>query len=79
MNPLAFSLFAALVLSAVGAQATQSGQATLQNWKVMDVCAKQAQTAYPEHTAESNANRDAKLKACLNANHLPPRQPLSPP
>ncbi len=77
MNPLAFSLFAALVLSAVGAQATQSGQAALQHWKVMDVCAKQAQTAYPEYSTESNAKRDAKLK--LNANHLPPRQPLSRP
>jgi len=79
VNPLAFSLFAALVLSAVGAQATQSGQAALQHWKVMDVCAKQAQTAYPEYSTESNAKRDAKLKECLNANHLPPRQPLSPP
>ncbi len=79
MNPLAFSLFAALVLSAVGAQATQSGQAALQHWKVMDVCAKQAQTAYPEYSTESNAKRDAKLKECLNANHLPPRQPLSRP
>jgi len=79
VNPLAFSLFAALVLSAVGAQATQSGQAALQHWKVMDVCAKQAQTAYPEYSTESNAKRDAKLKECLNANHLPPRQPLSRP
>ena len=79
MNPLVFSLFVALVLSAGGAQATQSGQAALQSWKVMDVCAKQAQAAYPEHSTESNAKRDAKLKECLNANHLPPRQPLSPP
>jgi hypothetical protein len=79
VNPLAFSLFAALVLSAVSAQATQSGQAALQNWKVMDVCSKQAQTAYPEYSTESNAKRDAKLKECLNANHLPPRQPLSRP
>jgi hypothetical protein len=79
VNPFALLFFAALVLSAVTAHATQSGQAALQNWKVMDVCAKQAQAAYPEHSAESNAKRDAKLKACLSANHLPPRQPLSPP
>jgi hypothetical protein len=46
---------------------------------VMDVCAKQAQAAYPEYSTESNAKRDAKLKECLNANHLPPRQPLSRP
>jgi hypothetical protein len=79
VNPLAFSLFAALVLSAGASQATQSGQAALQSWKVMDVCAKQAQAAYPEYSTESNAKRDAKLKECLNANHLPPRQPLSRP
>ena len=79
MNPFAFLLFAVLVLSAAGAQATQSGQTALQNWKAMDICAKQAQTAYPEHSAESIAKRDAKLKECLNANHLPPRQPLSRP
>jgi hypothetical protein len=79
MKPLAFLLFAALVLSAGGAQATQSGQAAMQSWRVMDVCAKQAQAAYPEYNTESNAKRDAKLKECLNANHLPPRQPLSRP
>jgi hypothetical protein len=79
MKPLAFSLFAALVLSAGGAQASQSGQAALQSWRVMDVCARQAQAAYPEYNTESNAKRDAKLKECLNANHLPPRQPLSRP
>jgi hypothetical protein len=79
MKPLAFLLFAALVLSAGGTQATQSGQAALQSWRVMDVCAKQAQAAYPEYNTESNAKRDAKLKECLNANHLPPRQPLSRP
>jgi hypothetical protein len=79
VNPLVFSLFVALVLSAGGAQATQSGQAALQSWKVMDVCARQAQAAYPEYSTESNAKRDAKLKECLNANHLPPRQPFSRP
>jgi hypothetical protein len=79
VNPLVFSLFVALVLSAGGAQATQSGEAALQRWRVMDVCAKQAQAAYPEYSTESNAKRDAKLKECLNANHLPPRQPLSRP
>lgn len=79
MYLLAFSLVAALVLSAVNAQATQQGQTALRGWKQMDVCAKQAQTAYPEFTAESNAKRDAKLKECLNAYGLPPRQPLGQP
>jgi hypothetical protein len=79
MNLFAFLLFAALLLSPGAARATQSGQNSLQNWKVMDVCAKQAQAAYPEYSTASNAKRDAKLKECLNANHLPPRQPLSRP
>jgi hypothetical protein len=70
---------AALVLSTISAQATQQGQATLRSWKLMDVCAKQAQAAYPEYNALSNAKRDAKLKECLNFNSLPPRQPLSTP
>ena len=51
----------------------------LGGWRAMDSCARQAQTAYPEFTAEANAKRDAKLKECLNANGLPPRQPLGQP
>lgn len=41
----------------------------------MDNCAKQAQAAYPNLDAESNAKRDAKLKTCLELYQLPPRQP----
>jgi hypothetical protein len=51
----------------------------LNNWKAADKCAKQAQAAYPDYNAEANAKRDAKLKECLNASTLAPRQPLSPP
>ena len=79
MNGLAFLLAALLVSSAAAAQSTPQGHQAVQRWKVMDVCAKQAQTAFPDLTADSNARRDAKLKECLSANHLPPRQPLSPP
>jgi hypothetical protein len=67
------------ILASFAAEATQQGQGALINWKQMDVCAKQAQTAYPDYNAESNAKRDAKLKECLNANGMPPRQPLAPP
>jgi hypothetical protein len=79
MNRYAYCFVAALVLSSVSAQASQQGQAAQAGWKRMDVCARQAQTAYPEYNAESNAKRDAKLQECLNANGLPPRQPLSKP
>jgi len=79
MKRFAFALVAALILSPVGAEATQQGNSALVNWKAMDICAKQAQAAYPEYNVESNAKRDAKLKECLNASGLPPRQPLAQP
>jgi membrane protease subunit (stomatin/prohibitin family) len=78
MNRLGF-LIAALLLFAGTAEASQQGQGVLNNWKTADKCAKQAQAAYPDYSAEANAKRDAKLKECLNAGNLAPRQPLSPP
>jgi hypothetical protein len=78
MNRLGF-LIAALLLFAGAAEASQQGQVVLNNWKAADKCAKQAQAAYPDFSAEANAKRDAKLKECLNASNLAPRQPLSPP
>jgi hypothetical protein len=77
MNRVAL-IAAGLLLASVDADATQQGQGALVNWKRMDVCAKQAQAAYPEYNVESNTKRDAKLKECLNANGLPPRQPVAP-
>ncbi|MBV9686779.1 MAG: hypothetical protein JO096_06175 [Alphaproteobacteria bacterium] len=68
-----------LLLSPAGAWATQQGQTTLRNFKTMDVCARQAQTAYPDFNADSNAKRDAKLKECLRVYGLPPREPLAQP
>ncbi len=68
-----------LGLAAGPAAATGVGQAMMKNWKTMDVCAKQAQTQYPDHTAQAYAKRDAALKACLSGNNLPPREPLAPP
>jgi hypothetical protein len=79
MYRFAVPFVVASLLSAVSAGATQQGQSALRSWKVMDNCARQAQTAYPDFSAEANAKRDAKLKECLNANGLPPRQPLGQP
>jgi hypothetical protein len=77
MNRLAV-LTAALIFVTATAEGSQQGQVVLSYWKAADKCAKQAQLAYPDYSAESNAKRDAKLKECLNASNLAPRQPLSP-
>ena len=42
----------------------------------MDKCARQAQTAFPDNSAEALGKRDAKLKECLNLYNLPPRAPF---
>lgn len=69
--------FAALLLFTEAADASQQGHIAFNNWKAADACAKQAQAAYPDFSAESNAKRDAKLKECLSGRALAPRQPLS--
>ena len=79
MCRFALPLAVALALSAAAAQATQQGQQALRNWKQMDNCAKQAQTAFPNFDAESNIKRDAKLKGCLELYQLPPREPFAQP
>lgn len=79
MNRLGFLLAATFLLPWASAGASQQGQSALRNWKAMDNCARQAQTAYPDFGTEANAKRDAKLKECLNVNGLPPREPLGRP
>jgi hypothetical protein len=79
MNRFAFALAAVSLLWPLSVSATQQGETALRSWRSMDSCARQAQTAYPDFNAESNAKRDAKLKECLNANGLPPRAPLGQP
>jgi hypothetical protein len=69
---------AALVLMPGLAPASQQGVQVIKNWKTSDNCARQAQLAFPDFTAEANAKRDAKLKECLEANRLAPRVPNAP-
>jgi hypothetical protein len=76
---LVVALVIALGLSASTAEATSQGVGAIARWKTMDTCAKQAQAAFPDFTPDANAKREAKLKDCLNANNLPPREPLAPP
>ena len=59
--------------------ASQQGERVLKNWKRMDACTRQAETAYPDYTASANAAREQALKTCLENGNLPPRRPLSPP
>ena len=61
-------------LLATPAVASQQGATAVTNWKSMDRCAREAQTAFPDFTAEANAKRDARLKDCLAGKNLPPRQ-----
>jgi hypothetical protein len=79
MNWLALPLAAVLLLLTGTAEATQQGQAAIGYWTAADKCAKQAQAAYPDYSAEANAKRDAALQNCLNGSNLAPRQPLSQP
>jgi len=78
MNWHALPLAALLLLTGT-AEASQQGQVAIGHWKAADKCAKQAQAAYPDYSAEANAKRDAALQNCLNGSNLAPRQPLSPP
>ena len=68
-----------LFLTGTAEAATQQGQLVNTNWRTADKCAKQAQAAYPDYGAESNAKRDTSLKECLRLYNLTPRQPLSQP
>jgi hypothetical protein len=76
LGTIPFALIA--LFAAAAAAATQAGIAAVANWKAMDNCARQAQAAFPDFTAEANARRDAKLKECLEGGNLPPRQPIMP-
>ena len=80
MKRLAHALAAVLLFSSATAQAnSQQGRNVDANWRTADKCAKQAQAAYPDYSAESNAKRDTSLKDCLRLYNLTPRQPLSQP
>jgi type II secretory pathway component PulL len=71
---LAVAVFFAPALAEASAQGTQ----VIKNWKSSDKCSQQAQTAFPDFTPESNAKRDAQLKACLEGQRLAPRAPNGP-
>jgi hypothetical protein len=47
--------------------ASQQATTVMQKWKLTDTCAKQAQTAFPDFSPDSNTKREARLKTCLTA------------
>jgi hypothetical protein len=63
-----------LALAAGAVRASQQGMIVGKNWKAMDQCARDAQTAFPDFTAEANAKRAAKEKECLEGKNLPTRE-----
>lgn len=75
MKWIAIALLALLWTST--AMATQQGTLALQRWKAADLCARKAQAAFPDFTADSNAKREAQLNACLEGQNLPARPPMS--
>ena len=70
-------LVLALAPGAVQAASQQANQ-VMGNWKRSDNCARQAQAAFPDFTAEAIAKRDAKLKECLEFQRLAPRESTAP-
>ena len=70
--------FFVMLLSPLSANASAYGIQVEQRWRTMDLCAKQAQKAHPDFTAESNAKREASLQEYLSGGNLPPRAPLAP-
>ena len=77
MRRFAVSLLLAALL-ALPARASQQGTLVIRNWGEMDKCAREAQAAYPDYSAEAYAKRDARMKDCLARRDLPPRAPLAP-
>jgi hypothetical protein len=64
-------LTAAELLLPQNAVADQAWKTNSAYWRVMDICTRQAQQAYPDYTPESNAKREKARQTCMRANNLP--------
>ena len=78
MNLPAKACFTALAVGALAlgaaprlARADAQQQQSFTIWNSMADCARQAAKAYPDHTPEGNAKREAARQECLRARHLP--------
>lgn len=73
------ALASAIAMSASHALADAQQTQSFSVWKQMQECAKTSIKQFPDHTAESNAKREAARQECLRAHRLPVTQPVSPP
>ena len=77
MKRLAISLLV-LALAPAPSGASQQGIVVMKNWKTMDQCTREAQTAFPDYTADANAKRAAHERECLAKRNLPPHETPAP-
>src|SRR6266699_1659680 len=77
MKRLAMSLLV-LALAPAPSGASQQGIVVMKNWKTMDQCTREAQTAFPDYTADANAKRAAHERECLAKRNLPPHETPAP-
>ena len=76
---LAATLAGLVALSPAPSRADAQQTQSFSVWKQMQDCAKSSQKQFPDHTADSNAKREAARQECLRAHRLPVTQPVSPP
>jgi hypothetical protein len=73
---LAIAVVCSAVLVANESSAQMQGQENAfkrseRIWKLRDLCARNAQKAFPDYTAEDNAKRERSYRQCLEASNLP--------
>jgi hypothetical protein len=67
-----------LVITSTAVHADNSWMQNERVWKRGDDCARAVAKQYPDHTPESNANRDRAFRQCLAANNVPGRSTIDP-
>jgi hypothetical protein len=76
------TIVAATCIAAVDSRAQLPGHNTWKEsqsvWKLRHLCRRQALKAFPDYTAQSNANRERSERQCLEANNLPYSEPSTP-
>ena len=74
-----FLILLVLAIVPAAARASQQGVIVVKKWQAMDKCTERSYAAFPDYTTQSNARREALLRACLDGQNLPPRESPPPP